>query len=63
MRSQVATKSALVVLALAGTAVAFIIGAQAGALLHGRVMAVTVARVPIPAIASPKPAPVKGHVR
>ena len=53
MRSQVATKSAVVALALAGTAVAFIIGAQAGALLNGRIMAVSVARMPIP-VASPQ---------
>jgi hypothetical protein len=63
MRSRVATKSAVIVLALAGTAVAFIIGAQAGALLNGRVMAVSVARVPMPVIASPQASPVNGHVR
>lgn len=63
MRSHVATKSAVIALALAGTAVAFIIGAQAGALLNGRVMAVSVARVPMPVIASPHTSPVNGHAR
>ena len=63
MRSGVATKSAVIALALAGTAVAFIIGAQAGALLNGRVMTLSVARVPMPVIASPKSSPVNGHVR
>lgn len=47
MRSHVASKSAVIALALAGTVVAFIIGAQAGALLNGRVMGVSTARVPI----------------
>ncbi|MBX3204198.1 MAG: hypothetical protein KF764_03965 [Labilithrix sp.] len=55
MRSRVATKSAVVALALAGTAAAFIVGAQAGALLNGRVMAISVARVPMPVMASPSP--------
>lgn len=63
MRSKVATKSAVIVLALAGTAAAFIVGAQAGAILNGRVMAVSVARVPMPLIANPKPSPVNTHVR
>jgi hypothetical protein len=63
MRSRVATKSAVIALALAGTAIAFIAGAQAGALLNGRVMAVSVARVPMPVIASPKSSPVNGHIR
>lgn len=53
MRSQVASKSAVVALALAGTAVAFVIGAQAGALLNGRIMAISVARVPIRVMANP----------
>ena len=63
MRSRVATKSAVIALALAGTAVAFIVGAQAGALLNGRVMAVSVARVPMPVLANPKGSPVNTHVR
>ena len=63
MRSQVATKSTVVALALAGTAVAFVVGAQAGALLNGRVMAVSVARVPLPLVAPPQAAPVNGHAR
>jgi hypothetical protein len=63
MRSHVATKSAVFALALAGTAVAFVIGAQAGTLLNGRVMAVSVARVPMPLLASPIASPVNGHVR
>lgn len=53
MRSQVATKSAVIALALAGTAAAFLVGAQAGALLNGRVMAISVARVPMPGLATP----------
>ena len=40
MRSNVATKSVVLAIALAGTALAFALGAQAGALLNGRVMAV-----------------------
>ena len=53
----------MIALALAGTAVAFIVGAQAGALLNGRVMAVSVARVPMPVLANPKGSPVNTHVR
>jgi hypothetical protein len=63
MRSHVATKSAVIAVALAGTAAAFVIGAQAGALLNGRVMAVSVARVPMPLMASPNASPVHGHIR
>ena len=63
MRSTVATKSAVIALALAGTVVAFVVGAQAGALLNGRVMAVSVARVPMPVLASPTPSPVHTHER
>jgi hypothetical protein len=63
MRARMATQSAVIVLALAGTAAAFVVGAQAGALLNGRVMAVSVARVPMPVMASPKASPVNGHVR
>lgn len=51
MGSRVATKSAVIAMALAGTAFAFVIGAQAGALLNGRVMAVSVARIPMPVLA------------
>lgn len=57
------TKSAVVAIALAGTAAAFAIGAQAGAILNGRVMAISVARVPMPVFASPGGSPVNGHVR
>jgi hypothetical protein len=63
MRSRAVANSVVIALALAGTAVAFIVGAQAGALLHGRVMAVSVARVPMPVLADPKPSPVNTHVR
>lgn len=63
MRSQVATKSAVIALALVGTVAAFAVGAQAGKTLNGRVMAVSVARVPMPLLASPKASPVNGHVR
>jgi hypothetical protein len=63
MRSRVAAKSAVIALAVIGSAFAFAIGAQAGALLNGRVMAVSVARVPIPVLANAKASPVNGHVR
>jgi hypothetical protein len=63
MRSTVATKSAVIALALAGTAVAFLVGAQAGALLNGRVMAISVARVPMPVLANPSSTPSHTHVR
>jgi hypothetical protein len=63
MRSRVATKSVVIGLALVGTMAAFIVGAQAGAMLNGRVMAVSVARVPMPVLANPKGSPVNTHVR
>jgi hypothetical protein len=63
MRSSVATKSVVVALALAGTLLAFVLGAQAGTLLNGRIMAVSVARVPMPVLANPKGSPVNTHVR
>ena len=63
MRSTVVTRSVVVALALAGTGVAFTVGVQAGALLNGRVMAVSVARVPMPVLANPKGSPVNTHVR
>jgi len=63
MRSRVATKSAVIAMALAGTALAFLVGAQAGALLNGRVMAVSVAKVPMPVLANPAATPVNTHVR
>jgi hypothetical protein len=50
-------------IALAGTVLAFALGAQAGALLNGRIMAVSVARVPMPVLANPKGSPVNTHVR
>lgn len=61
MRSRAVTKSVVVAIALAGTVVAFVIGAQAGALLNGRVMAVSVAHVPMPAMANATP--VHSHVK
>ena len=63
MRSTTFTKSAVIGLALMGTVLAFGVGARAGAMLNGRVMAVSVARVPMPAMASPKASPVNTHVR
>lgn len=48
--SRVATKSAVVAIALLGTLAAFVVGAQAGAILNGRVMAISVARLPMPAV-------------
>lgn len=56
MRRTVATRSTVVALALLGTGVAFFVGAQAGALLNGRVMTGSVARVPSPLFAAPAPA-------
>lgn len=61
--SSVVTKSAVVALALAGTLFAFAVGAQAGAALNGRVMAISVARVPMPVLARPEASPVNTHVR
>jgi hypothetical protein len=61
--TRMATKSFVVALALAGTAVAFTVGAQAGALLNGRVMAISVARVPMPLVSNPHASPVNTHVR
>ncbi|MBS2016913.1 MAG: hypothetical protein JST00_28765 [Deltaproteobacteria bacterium] len=58
-----ATKSAVIALALAGTTAAFIIGAHAGATLNGRVMAISVARSPMLVVAKPNGSPVNTHVR
>jgi hypothetical protein len=64
MRSSgVATKSVVVGLAILGTVAAFSVGAQAGALLNGRIMSISVARVPMPVVANPHGSPVTGHVR
>lgn len=57
------TKSAVIAIALIGTAAAFIVGAQAGVILNSRVMAISVARVPMPVFASSGGSPVNGHVR
>lgn len=57
-----ATKSAVIALALVGTAAAFAVGAQAGAILNGRVMGMSVARVPMPIVNSHGSSPVNGHV-
>ncbi|HSO31789.1 MAG TPA: hypothetical protein VLT33_04720 [Labilithrix sp.] len=58
-----ATKSVIIGIALMGTLAAFVVGAQAGAILNGRVMAISVARVPMPVVAAPQGSPVTGHVR
>jgi hypothetical protein len=63
MGSRVITKTFVVGLALLGTLAAFSVGAQAGALLNGRVMAVSVARVPMPVLANPRGSAVNTHVR
>ena len=63
MRSRALTKSVVVVIALAGTAAAFMVGAQAGNILNGHVMAISVARVPMHVMASSKGSPVHTHVR
>ncbi len=62
-RMATSTKSAVIAIALAGTLAAFVVGAQAGALLNGRVMAISVAHVPMPVVAAPQGSPVSGHVR
>jgi hypothetical protein len=58
-----ATKSAVIAIALLGTAAAFVVGARAGAALNGRAASFQVARVPMPVIASPKSSPVNTHVK
>lgn len=63
MRSKAANTSVVVGIALVGTVLAFTIGAQAGALLNGRVMSISVARVPMPVLASQGTSPVHTHVR
>jgi hypothetical protein len=63
MQTNAATKSAVVAIALVGTVAAFAIGAQAGAILNGRVMGMSVARVPMPIANSPVGSPVNGHGR
>lgn len=65
MRStRMATTSAVVAIALIGTAAAFTLGAYAGAALNGRVMSISVARVPMPVLAKPgEGSPVNTHVR
>ncbi len=54
MRSRVATKSSVILIALAGTLGAFTLGAYAGAALNGRVMTISVARMPLPTISAPQ---------
>lgn len=61
--SKVASKSAIFGIAIVGTVLAFAIGAQAGALLNGRVGAFSVGRVPMPVMGSPGASPVHTHVR
>ena len=63
MQRRMATKSAVIAIALIGTLAAFVVGAQAGTILNGRVMAISVAHVPMPVFASPQGSPVTGHVR
>lgn len=61
--SKVASKSAILGIALAGTVLAFVVGAQAGTLLNGRVMSQSVGHVPMPVMGSPGASPVHTHVR
>jgi len=63
MRSTVATKSAVIALALTGRACGLVVGAAAGAPLNGRVMAVSVGKVPMPVMANPATTPAHTHVR
>jgi hypothetical protein len=48
MKKEVARKSAIVALGLVGAITAFTVGAQAGLTLNGRVMSISVARMPAP---------------
>jgi hypothetical protein len=61
--SRVATKSVIAAIAFLGTVAAFAIGAQAGALLNGRVMAISVAHVPMPLVGNSQGSPVNTHIR
>ncbi|MBX3231048.1 MAG: hypothetical protein KIT84_36925 [Labilithrix sp.] len=61
--SKVASKSAVLGIAVVGTVLAFVIGAQAGALLNGRVMNQSVGAVPMPVMGSAGSSPVHTHVR
>jgi hypothetical protein len=64
MQGNVATKSTVIAIAVAGTLGAFVMGAHAGAALNGRVMAISVAHVPMPLLADPAHgSPVHTHVR
>ena len=62
MRSKLAFTGSVVAIAFFAS-FAFFVGARAGAALNGRVMAVSVARVPMPLLASPGSSPVHTHVR
>jgi hypothetical protein len=59
----VASKSAVLAIAAAGTLLAFVLGAHAGALLNGQVMSQSVGHVPYPVMGSPGASPVHTHVR
>lgn len=61
--SKVASKSAVLGIAIAGTLLAFVVGAQAGTLLNHRVMSQSVGAVPMPVMGSPVASPVHTHVR
>lgn len=65
MRSstKVFSKTAVLGIALAGTVLAFVVGAQAGTMLNGRVMSQSVGLVPMPVMGSPGASPVHTHVR
>ena len=62
--SNVASKSAIIGIAVVGTVLAFVIGAEAGNILNGRVMNnQSVGSVPMPVMGSPVGSPVHTHVR
>lgn len=62
MRSKLAFTGTVAAVALSA-GLAFFLGARAGVALNGRVMAVSVARVPMPLLAAPGSSPVHTHVR
>lgn len=50
MKKEVARNAAIVALGVVGAITAFSVGAQAGLTLNGRVMTLSVARMPVPTL-------------
>jgi hypothetical protein len=59
----VASKSAVLGIAIIGTVLAFMLGAQAGNILNGRVASQSVGAVPMTVMGAPGASPVHTHVR